>query len=118
MRLHPVFHSSLLEPCRNSSIHNHVVPPSPSVQLVDDPEYEVVAILDSKIMCNKLYYLVDWLGYPPSALTWEPVNNVCNGQAPVLDFHCTYPNKPGPTLLRPTSTRRSRTHEHHGFTWI
>ena len=66
MRLHPVFHSSLLEPCYISSIPNRIVPPPPSVQLADGPEYEVADILDSKIMCNKLYYLVDWLGYPPS----------------------------------------------------
>ena len=56
MRLHPVFHNSLLEPCRTSSIPNRVVPPPPSVQLVDGPEYEVAAILDSKIVRNKLYY--------------------------------------------------------------
>ena len=108
MRLHPVFHSSLLEPCRTSSIPNRVVPPPPSIELADGPEYEVAAILDSKIVRNKLYYLVDWVGYPPSDRTWEPVNNVSNAQALVDDFHRRYPNKPGPTLLTPTSTRRSR----------
>ena len=107
MRLHPVFHSSLLEPCRTSSIPNRVVPPPPSVQLVDDPEYEVVAILDSKIVRNKLYYLVDWVGYPQSDCTWEPVNNVSNAQALVKDFHRRYPNKPGPTFLTTTFTCRS-----------
>ena len=40
------------------SLHR-VVPPPPSVQLADSPEYEVDAILDSNIVCNKLYYLVD-----------------------------------------------------------
>ena len=71
MRLHPVFHSYILEPSRTSSIPNRVVPPPPSVQLADGPEYEVAAILDSKIIRNKLYYLVDWLGYPPSDRTRE-----------------------------------------------
>ena len=70
--------------------------------------YEVAVILDSKIVRNKLYYLVDWVGYRPSDRTWEPVNNVSNAQALVDDFHRRYPNKPGPTLLTPTSTCRSR----------
>ena len=108
MRLHPVFHSSLLEPCRTSSIPNRVVPPPPFVQLADSPEYEVAAILDSKIMRNKLYYLVDWLGYPPNDRTLEPVTNVGNAQALVNDFHRRYANKLGTTFLTPTSTRRSR----------
>ena len=99
MRLHPVFHSSLLEPCRTSSNF---------LELVDGPKYEVATIPDSKIVRNKLYYLVDWVGYPPSDRTWEPINNVSNAQALVDDFHHRYPNKSGPTLLTPISTRRSR----------
>mgnify|MGYP000267595189 CR=1 FL=1 len=61
-RLHPIFHVSLLEPWTSSSIPNRVIPPPPPVQLVEGPEYEVEAILDSEIIRNKLYYLVDWLG--------------------------------------------------------
>ena len=108
MRLHPVFHSSLLEPCRTSLIPNRVVPPPPSIQLVDGPEYKVVVIVDSKIAHNKLYYLVNWVGYPPSDRSWEPVDNVCNAQALVDDFHHHNPNKPNPTMSTSTSTRRSR----------
>ena len=63
LRLHPVFHSSLLEPYHTSSIPNRVVPSLPPLQIVYGPEYEVASNLDSKIVCNKLYYLVDWLGY-------------------------------------------------------
>ena len=43
-----------------------VIPPPPPIELVDGPEFEVEAILDSKIVRNKLYYLVDWLGYSPT----------------------------------------------------
>ena len=98
MWLHLVFHNSILRPYRTSSIPNHVVPAPPSVQHANILEYEVVAILDSKMMRNKLYYLVDWLGYPLSDHTWEPVNNVGNAQALVDDFHRRYPSKPGPTF--------------------
>jgi hypothetical protein len=59
MCLHPVFHVSLLEPWVLATIPGRVIPPPPPVQLVKGPEYEVEAILDSKIIRNKLYYLLD-----------------------------------------------------------
>ena len=95
LRLHLVFHCSLLEPCAASTIPNRVTPPPPSVQLLDGPQYEVSAILDSKITRGKLYYLVDWLGYGPDDRTWEPPNHLLNALALVQEFHKQYPNKPG-----------------------
>ena len=68
MHLHLVFHCSLLEPCATSTIPHRIMPPPPVVQLIDGLEYEVAAILDSKIIRNKLYYLVDWLGYGPKII--------------------------------------------------
>ena len=105
-RLHPVFHSSLLDPYHTCSIPNRVVSPLPPLQLADGPENEVASIIDSNIVCNKLYYLVDWLGYNPSDRTWERVDNVCNAHALIDDFHRPYPNKPCPTLLTTPSTCR------------
>ena len=43
MHLHPVFHVSLSELWTSSSILNRVVPPSPPIQLVEGPKYEVEA---------------------------------------------------------------------------
>ena len=48
------------------------------MQFVDGPEFEVNAILDFKIMRNKLYYLVYWLGYSPNNQTWELAENLDN----------------------------------------
>ena len=56
LRIHPVFHSSLLEPYQESIIPDRITPPPPPIKLEDGPEYEVVAFLDSKIV---------WLGYSP-----------------------------------------------------
>ena len=92
MRIHPVFHVSLLEPWVPSSMLGRVVPHPPPLELIDDPEFEVEAILDSKIMRNKLYYLVDWLGYSPSHRTWEPIENLNNAPELVTEFHQHYPN--------------------------
>ena len=94
MHLHPVFHVSLLEPYIGSSIPNRVVLPPPPVQLVDGPEFEVKAILDSTIIRKKLYYLVDWLGYTPNDRTWEPVENLDNASNLLVEFHHQYLDKP------------------------
>ena len=69
LRIHPVFHSSLLEPYQDSTIPGRIKQPPPPIELEDGPEYEVVAILDSKLVRIKLYYLVNWLGYNPNELT-------------------------------------------------
>ena len=66
MRLHLVFQVSLMEPYTSSSIPNRSIPPPPPIQLLHGLKYEVEALLDSKVMRNKLYYLVDWLGYSPN----------------------------------------------------
>ena len=67
--IHPVFHSSLLKPYQDSTIPGRIKQPPTPIELEDGHEYEVVTILDSKIVRNKLYYLVDWLGYSPSEHT-------------------------------------------------
>ena len=59
-------------------------------------QHEVAAILDSKIVRKKLYYLVDWLGYSPNERTWEPIENMTNARALLQDFHRQYPDKLGP----------------------
>ena len=100
-----MFHSSLLEPYQESTILGRITQPPPPIELEDGPEYEVAAILDSKIVRNKLYYLVDWLGYSPSECTWEPIENVTNARALLDDFHRQNPNKPGPQSKTTCATR-------------
>jgi hypothetical protein len=96
LRIHLVFHSSLLEPYQDNTIPGSIIQPPPPIELEDGPEYEVAAILDSRIIRNKLYYLVDWLGYSPSERSWEPIENVTNARALLNAFHRQYPHKPGP----------------------
>ena len=97
MRLHPVFHVSLLEPFISSSIPNRISPPPPLEQLLDGPEYEVESILDSKVVRNKLHYLVDWPGYSPNDWTCKPVENLNNAKEVIIDFHHEYPVKLNPS---------------------
>jgi hypothetical protein len=62
-------------------------------------------------MRNKLYYLVDWLGYTPNHRTWEPAENVANAPQLLEEFHRTYPNKPGPSSRAATRETRHQRRE-------
>jgi hypothetical protein len=46
MKIHPVFHISLLEPCRESSFLRRVQSPPPSIKIENHEEYEVEKILN------------------------------------------------------------------------
>ena len=73
------------------------------------PEYEVKAILDSKVVNNKLYYFVDWLGYTLADQTWAPAENLNNTKELVAEFHQQYPNKPTPnSCIATRATHRQR----------
>src|SRR3979490_2039745 len=64
--VHPIFHISMLEPTLPNTIPNHIQPPLPPV-IIDEPEFEVTEVLDSKIdnrhKACKLLYLIWWAGY-------------------------------------------------------
>ena len=47
---------------------------------------------DSKIIHNKLYYLVERLGYSPSDRIWDLADNLNNAFEIVAEFHENYLN--------------------------
>src|SRR6202022_299736 len=61
MKIHPVFHAPLLKPYHANTIPGRVQPPPPAVTVEDVLEYEVKAVLDSRVRNNKLKYFVDWI---------------------------------------------------------
>jgi hypothetical protein len=94
MKIHPVFHVSLLEPyVTNSFPGRRVASPKPVV-IEGSEEYVVSKVLDSKFLRGKLFYLVDWEGYGPEDRTWEPKANLANCPDLVTQFHRSFPNKP------------------------
>ena len=104
-----MFHVSLLEPYTTSSILSRLTTPPPPVELLEGPEFKVAAVLDSKIVRNKLYYLVDWLCYTPNDQSWEYAANLSNAAELVTAFHRQYPCKPSPNtncMTRETCHRR------------
>ena len=96
MRIHNVFHVSLLDRYTPPDEGQHVTEPQPTIVHDDNEEYEVERILDSKRRYRKLYYHVQWAGYNYLRTTWEPADNLENAAELVGEFHALNPTKPGP----------------------
>ncbi|MBW0525892.1 hypothetical protein O181_065607, partial [Austropuccinia psidii MF-1] len=99
--IHPVFHISLLEPVKKSTIQNWHQESSPPI-IIEEVEWEVSQILDLKFKIGKLWYLVEWKGFSqePERSNWEPAKNRNNFPELVKNFHSLYPYKPGPNYSR------------------
>ncbi len=73
MRIHPVFHASMLQRC-NQSIPLQATP----TPVEPETEYEVEDILGKRMISEEAHYLVKWKGYDASESTWEPQDNLLN----------------------------------------
>src|SRR5271170_1725379 len=98
MKIHSVFHVSLLEPYHTSTILDRIQPLPQPIVVESESEYEVEEILDSKYLRKRLFYLVKWKCYDPSNNSWEPASFVKNAPHPVTAFHAKYPRHPKPTI--------------------
>lgn len=96
MKVHPVFHVSLLEIYRESTFPGRVQCPPPCIEIENHEEYEVEKVLDSRRKWGKLEYFVHWRGYDINERTWEPAENLVNAPQKVQEFHQRYPQKPKP----------------------
>ena len=81
LRVHPVFHVSLLKAYKEDSINPP--PPSPPEPLVNDDgeeEYYVQELLKHRVRRigrrSRLEFLVRWTGYGPDADEWLPLADV------------------------------------------
>ena len=87
LRIHPVFHISLLKSYHESTDFNRTTPPPPIfIPETQQEEYEVEVILDKKLIRDKPQYLVKWLGYPLHDATWEPMEHLVNAREKVKEF--------------------------------
>ena len=87
MKIHNVFHVSLLQPWK----HSLAGPPPAQVLLVkDDEQFEVEEILDHQdtgtAKRRQRQYLVAWKGYTTEDNTWEPESNLKNASATVQAY--------------------------------
>ena len=94
MKIHPVFHVSLLEPYKDYTILGRLQAPPPPIEVDGAKEFKVLEILDSCINCGKLEYLIHWQGYEVHECTWEAAANLENAPEMIAEFHQEYPSKP------------------------
>ena len=106
MKIHPVFHASLLDSHHANTIPGRTQPPPPAVTVEDVLEYEVKEILDSRVRNSKLEYLVDWVGYDPHERSWEPASYLDHAPEEIARYHERYPDRPSAHSIRTRSRRR------------
>ena len=93
--LHDVFHVSLLDSVKATTLSPRMPPAPPAAYVKDDHEYfEIEDILDSKRIGRRLHYLIKWKGFPDSENSWEPLTNIPS-RGVVKEFHRRNPGKPG-----------------------
>ena len=88
MRIHDVFHVQLLERFTENTIPGRTQPPPAPIEVEGQEEYEVEAVLDSKIDKRRQQsrqYLVKWLGY--NETTWQNLSDLSNAMDLVHAYH-------------------------------
>ena len=101
IKIHPVFHTSLLVPHIPNVIPNREQPPPPPLMIEGENEYEIEKILDSKMSRNRLKFLVRWKGYTAAADEWIDEGYLEHSEELIAEF-----NKHKTT--RPVAKRRRR----------
>ncbi|KAB5587867.1 Retrotransposable element Tf2 [Ceratobasidium theobromae] len=96
MKVHPVFHVTLLRPYERDDYGREPEQPPPIVVESGEKEYEVEQILNSKKTRGKLHYLIKWKGYSEESNSWEPKEHVENSPELIRRFHHMHPHAPGP----------------------
>ena len=106
MRIHPVFHISLLEPAppnAKPATKGHLA------QEHQDETYAVEEILDRQLIKGKPHYLIKWSGYSQEENSWEPETNLNPGLAQEYQRQNPVPSS-SPQGSHPKRRRRARKH--------
>ena len=92
MKIHPVFHVSLLEPVAQNPHDGQIPPPAPPVEVEGEEEWEVESILDSRFFRRRLQYLVKWAGH--DAPSWNEEKDITHCEDLLREYHQLRPTKP------------------------
>jgi hypothetical protein len=107
MRIHPVFHASLLTPYKETNAHDpNFRRPLPDI-IERKEEFEVQEICGVRRFGKRKQgqYLVKWKGYPDLENTWEPMTNLRRSHDLITEWHKANPEKPRPNKLTAVFSR-------------
>lgn len=103
LRIHDVFHKSLLK-----KYVSPVVPvkgPPPPVEVEGQEEFIISKIIDVRKIRNSFQYLVHWKGFGPEERSWIPMSRM-HASRLITKFHRENPGKPCPQGLGPVAPRK------------
>ena len=92
MRIHSVFHISLLESLRSNALSSRIKESSLSIETIidediDDREWEIKKILNSRRRRRELEYLVFWKDYESKDNQWVSFNDAKEAAKAIKNFH-------------------------------
>lgn len=105
LKIHPVFHVSLLKPVIPNSFSGRNTGPPEPVIIDNEEEFEVEAILDCRKRRNQIQYLIKWRGYGPEDNSWEPEANL-HAEELLRDFQSTHADRLARLGIRRLPLRR------------
>jgi hypothetical protein len=92
MKMHPIFHISLLEPANKDTIY---ITPRLDIEVYEE-EFEPERIIDRKRIDGENKYLIKWKGYTNADNTWEPARHLKNSPQLLRKFHEATRHKKNP----------------------
>src|SRR5262249_49003354 len=94
MKIHPVFHVSLLEPAATDPLDGQRAPTSLPIVIDGENEWEVEEILNSRYYRGDFQYLIKWVEFTDPS--WQPYSYITHCDELLEDFFARYPSKPRP----------------------
>ena len=96
VRIHPVFHVSLLSPFKSPQAGQETNCPAP-IEIDGELEYYAELVLNARKRKNTVQYLIKWFGYDATYNSWSDLKDVVNSWRLILDYYSRNPSAVRPS---------------------